>query len=102
LANGTFKSTRTNTFFPCKSTFDARPSTFNFSQQIAEAWNDARCSRNEDCNAVRVFVEEVNNADDDVAVVDNDATTGGRRNAAAALAARRLITRVDREVKIMV
>ena len=42
FANGTFKSTRTNTFFPSKSTLSARPVTFNFAQQIVDVWNDRR------------------------------------------------------------
>jgi hypothetical protein len=42
FAKGTFKSTRTNTFFPSRSTFLARPSTFNFSKHVVDAWNDRR------------------------------------------------------------
>ena len=42
FARGTFKSTRTNTFFPLRSTFLASPSTFNFSQHDDEAWKFRR------------------------------------------------------------
>jgi hypothetical protein len=45
LASGTFKSTRTKTFLPARSTFLASPSTLSFSQQAAEAWN---CRKNGD------------------------------------------------------
>mmetsp|Transcript_13814 Transcript_13814/g.32263 ORF Transcript_13814/g.32263 Transcript_13814/m.32263 type:complete len:203 (-) Transcript_13814:123-731(-) len=61
LARGTFKSTRTKTFFPSRSTFSASPSTFNFSQHDEEAWKFLR-------NAAAVLVLRVRNF---VATVEN-------------------------------